>query len=180
MKIKIAFSVFVLGAIVALSMFYLNGSAGAATTGTVSPSVTVNSTLSLTLEDAANVQWGGKAAGTTQTGTIQALIGANTGWNLTVQATAGHSGTNELTDGSHPISTSYFKYTSAAGSPAPPNGTDVTTATPFDGSNQTPVWTDGTAYAGCKVAITYGLQIPVSQPPGTYTATHTYTLTSTP
>ena len=159
-------------------MFYLNGSAGAATTGNVSPSVTVDSTLSLTIENGTNVQWGSKAAGTTQTGTIQAVIGANTGWNLTVQATAGHSGTNELTDGSHPISTSYFKYTSAAGSPAPPNGTDVTTATPFDGSNQTPVWTGGTAYAGCKVAITYNLQIPANQAPGTYTATHTYTLTS--
>ena len=159
-------------------MFYLFGSAGAAATDTVSPSVTVGSTLSLTLEDGSNVEWGSKPAGTTQTGTIQAVIGANTEWNLTVCATAGYSGTNELTDGSHRISASYFKYTSAAGDPAPPNGTGVTTATPFDGSNETPVWTTGTAYGGCKVAITYNLEIPANQSPGAYTATHTYTLTS--
>jgi len=179
-KIKIVLSVFVLGAIVALSMFYLNGSAGAADpTGTVSPSVTVNTTLSLTMEEGTekNVQWGGKAAGTTQTGTIQAVIGANIGWNLTVQATAGFSGTNELTDGNQRIASSHFTYTSAAGIPAPPYGTGVT-ATPFGGSAGTPVWAGGPAYDGCKVAITYRLQIPAIQPPGTYTATHTYTLTS--
>jgi len=178
-KIKIVLSVFVLGAIVALSMFYLNGSARAApVTETVSPRVTVSSTLSLTMEDTANVVWGSKAAGTTQTGTIQAVVTANTGWNLTVQATAGYPGTNELVSGSNRIVSSRFKYTSAAGIPDPLNGTGITTASPFDDSNQTPVWTGGTAYDGCKVAITYSLQIPANQAPGEYTATHTYTLTS--
>jgi hypothetical protein len=177
-KLKILLVVFSLCAMVIVSLFYLFGTAGAATTSAVSPSVTVNSTLSLTLENTNNVQWGTTGAGTTKTGTIQAVIGANTGWNLTVLATAGYSGTNELTNGSQRIASSNFKYTSAAGIPAPPNGTGVTTANPFDGTNETPVWTTGTAYDGCKVAITYNLQIPANQAPGTYTATHTYTLTS--
>ena len=148
---------------------------GAATTGTVSPSVTVTNTISLSIEDGANVQWGSRSAGSHPTGTIQARISANTSWNLTVQATAGYSGTNEITDGNHRIVSTYFKYTSTAGSP-PPAGSGTATATSFSGSSPTDVWTGGPATSDCRVAITYDLQIPASQPPGTYTATHTYTL----
>ena len=156
--------------------FCLSEMTGAATTGTVSPSVTVTNTISLSIEDGANVQWGSRSAGSHPTGTIQAKISANANWNLTVQATAGYPGTNELTDESHKISSSCFKYTSTAGSPAPPNGSGTATTTCFDGSNQTSVWTGGPATSDCRVAITYDLQIPASQPPGDYTATHTYTL----
>jgi len=154
----------------------LSETTGAATTGTVTPSVTVASSMSLSIEDGSNVQWGSQSAGSNTTGTIQVRISANTNWNLTVQATAGYPGTNELTDGNRRISSSCFKYTSAAGSPAPPDGDGVGTARSFDGSNQTEVWTGGTATADCRVAVTYNLQIPVNQPPGAYTATHTYTL----
>ena len=160
----------------ATAAFCLSEITGAATTGTVTPSVTLTNTLSLSIENGANVQWGNQSAGSHPTGTIQAKISANASWNLTVQATAGYPGTNELTDESHKISSSCFKYTSTAGSPAPPNGSGTATTTCFDGSNQTSVWTDGTATADCRVAITYDLQIPENQPPGTYTATHTYTL----
>jgi hypothetical protein len=173
-KLKIGLLILILGAI---ATFFLFGTAEAANTGTVSPSVTVGTTLSLIIENPENVQWGGKSAGTTQTGIIQAQIGANTNWSLTVQATNGYPSTNELTDGNHKISSSYFKYTSAAGSPTPA-GQGTSSATAFDGSNQTSVWTEGTAIADCRVAITYNLQIPAGQSPGTYTATHTYTLAS--
>jgi hypothetical protein len=159
----------------ATAAFCLSEITGAAT-GTVSPSVTVTNTISLNIENDTNVQWTNQSAGSHLTGTIQAKISANASWNLTVQATVGYPGTNELTDESHKISSSCFKYTSTAGSPAPPNGSGTATTTCFDGSNQTSVWTDGTATADCRVAITYDLQIPASQPPGDYTATHTYTL----
>jgi hypothetical protein len=128
--------------------------------------------MSLIIEDESNIQWGSQSAGSHPTGTIQARISANTGWNLTVQATSG-----ELTDGENWISSSRFKYTSAAGNPSPPDGNGVSTPTVFNGNEPTAVWTGGTATADCRVAVSYDLQIPASQPPGTYTATHTYTLT---
>jgi hypothetical protein len=174
MKPRMVLLILILGAIATFSLF---GTVGAANTGTVSPSVTVSSTLSLSLENPENVQWGNQSAGSNPTGTIQARISANTNWSLAVQATNGYPSTNELTDGSHRIASSYFKYTSAAGSPAP-SGQGTSSATAFDGSNQTSVWTAGTAIADCRVAITYDLQIPASQSPGAYTATHTYTLAS--
>ncbi len=86
MKLKILLVVFSLCAMAIVSLFYLFGTAGAATTSTVTPSVTVNSTLSLTLENTNNVQWGTTAAGTTKTGTIQARVSSNTNWTLSVQA----------------------------------------------------------------------------------------------
>jgi len=176
MKFKIGLLIVILSAIATFSLF---GTAGAANTGTVSPSVTVTSTLSLVLENEANVWWGSQSAGSNPTGTIQARISANTNWTLAVQATSGYPSTNELTDGSHRILSSNFKYTSAAGSPAP-SGQGTSSATAFDGSNQTSVWTAGGATTDCRVAITYNLQIPASQSPGAYTATHTYTLASSP
>jgi len=177
MKFKIGLLIVILSAIVTFSLF---GTAGAANTGTVSPSVTVTSTLSLTLEDKTNVQWESKSAGTTQTGTIQAKIGANANWTLTVKRTSDTSITCGLAgaDGSHHIPASYFTYTSAAGSPAPPAGSGVT-ATQFD-TVDTNVWTGGTTTSDCRVAVTYNLQIPASQKPQFYSATHTYTLTSSP
>ncbi len=176
MKIRIVLSVFVLGAMAAFAMFYLNGSAGAATTGTVSPSVTVSSTLSLTLEDTANVVWGSKAAGTTQTGMVQARVGSNTNWTLTVASSTSHG--LEGNDGSHHIASPSFKYTSAAGTPIP-SGNGIATATEFSTSG-TSVWTDGLSISDCQVAITYNLVIAANQYPQSYSATHTYTLTSTP
>jgi len=175
MKPKMLLFILILGAIATFSLF---GTAGAAQdTEQVSPSVTVTSTLSLTLEDTTNVQWEPQSAGSNPTGTIQARISANTGWALTVQATGGWPGTGELTDGNHRIPSSYFKYTSAAGDPTP-SGQGTSSATAFDGSNQTSVWTAGTAIGDCRVAITYDLQIPATQDPGSYTTTHTYTLAS--
>ena len=155
--------------------FCLSGTTGAATTGTVTPSVTVTSSMSLIIEDAGNIQWGSQSAGSHLTGTIQARISANADWNLTVQATSGYPGTNELTDGNHRILSANFKYTSTAGSPAPAGSGAA--ATSFEGSGPTNVWIEGTATSDCRVAVSYDLQIPASQPPGTYTATHTYTLT---
>ena len=175
MKPKMVLLILILGAIATFSLF---GTAGAANTGTVSPSVTVGATLSLTLEDTTNVLWGSQSAGSNPTGMIQARISANTGWTLTVQATGGWSGNGELTDGNHWIPSSYFKYTSAAGDPTPPAGNGVDTPTSFESNNQTNVWTGGTATTDRKVAITYDLQIPASQYPGLYTTTHTYTLAS--
>jgi len=178
MKPKMLLFILILGAIATFSLF---GTAGAANTGTVSPSVTVGTTLSLTLEDTTYVQWGPQSAGSNPTGTIKARIGVNTNWTLTVQAD--HN--LQHTDGNHWLgansatgSCSVFKYTSAAGSPAPPNANGITNAIPFDANNQTDVWTGGTATNECRVAITYDLQIPASQYPGSYSATHTYTLTS--
>jgi len=176
-KIKIVLSVFVLGAIVALSMFYLNGSAGAADTGTVSPSVTVDSTLSLTIENGTNVQWGHKSANDTYNGIIQAKVGANTAWRLMVRRTSdptidcGLKGAN----GDH-IASSNFTFTSDLGSPQP-SGSGVTTPREFLTTN-TEVWTGGGATDQCRVAITYNLVIPASQYAQAYTATHTYTVVS--
>jgi len=159
---------------IVLSMFYLFGTAGAATTGTVTPSVTVSSTLSLTIADSSNVVWGSKAAGTMQTGVIQAAVGSNTDWALTVSSdtTYGLAGL----DGSHHIVGSNLTYTSAAGSPAPTAGSGVTD-TQF-GTAGTDVWTGGAPTGVCGVAITYNLTIPANQYPQPYSATHTYTLTS--
>jgi hypothetical protein len=175
-KIRIVFSVFVLGAIVALSMFYLNGSAGAATTGTVSPSVTVSSTLSLALEDGTNVEWGSKPAGTTQTGIVQARVTSNTNWTLYVKRTSDTGITCGLAgeDGTHHTASSSFTYTSTSGSPAPPAGSGVG-ATQFN-TTDTDVWTGGAATGDCKVAVTYSLVIPGDQYPQVYSATHTYTV----
>jgi len=174
-KTRILLGVFVLGAMVALSMFYLLGSAGAANTATVSPSVTVSSTLSLTLQDATNVQWGTQFAGTTQSGTIQAKIGSNTDWALMVASDTiyGLAGA----DGSHNIASSNLEYTSAAGSPAPTTGSGVTDLQ--FGTSGTDVWTGGTPTGDSGVAVTYNLAIPGNQYPQLYSATHTYTLTAT-
>lgn len=174
-KRRILLGVFVLGAVLTLSMFYLLGSAGAATTDTVSPSVTVSSTLSLTLQDATNVQWGTQFAGTTQSGTIQAKVVSNTDWVLTVAADtiSGLAGA----DGSHNIASSNLKYTSAAGSPVPTTGDGVTDLQ--FGTSGTDVWTGGTPTGDSGVAVTYNLTIPGNQYPQLYSAIHTYTLTST-
>ena len=173
MKIKIVLSVFVLGAIAALSMFYLNGSARAATQGTVSPSVTVNSTLSLTLEDTGNVVWGGRNPGTSFNGTIQAKIAANSNWRLMVTSSTNNG--LEGADGNNHISN--LAFTSTAGDPSPnPDGSGVTGESFKDTS--TNVWTGGTASGDCRVAIKYALTIPANQYAQAYTATHTYTLTS--
>jgi uncharacterized protein affecting Mg2+/Co2+ transport len=156
--------------------FCLSEITGAATTGTVSPSVTVSNTLSLTLEGTTNVQWESKSAGTTQTGTIQAKVGANTNWTLTVKRSSDTSVANcglMGSDGNNFIPSSNFRYTSAAGSPAPA-GSGVST-TQFDTSD-TNVWTEGIAIGECQVAVTYNLQIPANQKPQAYSATHTYTL----
>ena len=178
MKIKIVLSVFVLGAIVALSMFYLFGTAEAATVAPpVKPSVTITSTLSLAMEDTANVVWGDKAAGTTPiTGTIQARVSSNTNWMLTVASSTSHG--LEGNDGSHHIASPSFKYTSAAGTPTP-SGNGIAAATEFSTSG-TNVWTDGLSISDCRVAIAYNLVIAASQYPQGYSATHPYTLTSTP
>jgi len=175
-KRRILLGVFVLGAMVALSMFYLLGSAGAQTTGTVSPSVTVGSTLSVTLENVANVQWGAKPAGTTQTGTIQAKVVSNANWTLYVKRTSDIAIACGLAgeDGTHHIGKSAFTYTSAAGTPAPGGGPGVT-ATEFDITN-TDVWTGGTPTTDCRVAVNYSLVIPGDQLPQGYSATHTYTV----
>jgi hypothetical protein len=175
-KRRILLRVFVLGAMVALSMFFLLGTAGAANTGTVTPSVEVDSTLSLSLSG--TVSWADKLPGDPCSGTVNAAVVANTPWVLAVQATDGYPGTNELTDETHRIVSSYFKYSSAASTTSPPNGTGVG-LTQFDGSNATSVWSGGTPTAGATVDVSYNLTIPPMQPPGTYTATHTYTLTST-
>ncbi len=176
MKLRMALVTLALGATIVLSLFYLFGSAGAATTGTVSPSVTVSSTLSLMLEDGANVQWGSKGAGTTQTGTIQARVGSNTNWTLYVKRSSDTAITCGLAgeDGTHHVSSSCFTYASASGSPAPPAGTGVG-ATQFD-TTDTNVWTVGTATGDCRVAVTYSLVIPADQLPQGYSATHTYTV----
>lgn len=175
MKFKIMLlSLFVLGLIMTLYLFEMAGAVGV--TQTVSPTVTVSNTLSLTMEDTNNVNWGSHAAGTNVNGTIQARISANENWKLVVQATAGYPSTNELTDGNHKIPSSRLTYTSAAGDPVPQSGSGMASATPFDGSNQSNVWTGGLATTNCSVAITYNLQIPADQYPGTYNATHTYTL----
>lgn len=165
---------------VAVFSFYFYGTAGAATeTETVSPSVIVSSSLSLTLEDATNVQWGNQSAGSSLNGTMQATISSNTGWTLTVKRSSDTSVANcglMGDDGNNYIHSSNFTYTSVAGSPAPPGGSGVTT-TQFDTSD-TNVWTEGAVTGECRVAITYDLQIPSNQEPQAYTATHTYTLAS--
>jgi hypothetical protein len=171
MKLKIGLLIFLFGAIATLSLF---GTVGAANTGTVSPSVTVGTTLSLIMENPGNVQWESKSAGTIQTGIIQAKIGANANWTLTVSSDTTYGLAGQ--DGNHNIPASSFTYTSAAGSPAPPAGSGVT-ATQFSTSD-TNVWTGGTSIGDCRVAVTYDLQIPVSQYPQAYSATHTYTLAS--
>jgi hypothetical protein len=175
MKIRIVFSAFVLGVIVALSMFYLNGSAGAAT-GTVTPSLTVEDTLSLTLEGDTNVEWETKPAGTTQTGIVQARVSSNTNWTLYVKRTSDTAITCGLAgeDGTHHIANSRFTHTSTSGSPAPPAGGGVS-ATQFN-TTDTDVWTGGPATGDCKVAVTYSLVIPGDQYPQGYSATHTYTV----
>jgi hypothetical protein len=175
MKPKMGLLILILGVIATFSLF---GTAGAANTGTVSPSVTVSSTLSLILENETNVQWGSQSAGSNPTGTIQARISTNTNWTLTVKRTSDTSITCGLagTDGSNHIPTSYFTYTSTEGSPAPPAGSGVT-ATPFETAD-TNVWIGGTSIGDCRVAITYNLQIPANQKPQFYSATHTYTLAS--
>jgi hypothetical protein len=169
MKPKMLLIILILGAIATFSWF---GTAGAANTGTVSPSVTVGTTLSLIMENPENVQWGSKSAGTTQTGTIQAKVGANASWTLTVSSSTTYGLAGQ--DGNHNIPASSFTYTSAAGSPAPPAGSGVT-ATQFSTSD-TNVWTGGTSIGECRVAVAYNLQIPASQYPQEYSATHTYTL----
>lgn len=176
MKLKILLVVFSLCAMALVSLFYLFGTAGAATTSTVSPSVTVNSTLSLTLEDTNNVQWGTTAAGTTKTGTIQARVSSNTNWTLYVKRTSDTGITCGLAgeDATHHIASSSFTYTSTSGSPAPPAGSGVG-ATQFN-TTDTDVWTGGTATGDCKVAVTYSLVIPGNQYPQGYSATHTYTV----
>lgn len=177
MKIGILLLMVIL-ALVVMAGLTMSGRAGTVT-DTVSPTVTVSTTVSLAMEDVSNVEWDTPhGAGSSLSGTIQARIGANTTWTLTVQPTSGHTTTNNLTDGSHSIPSSCFTYTSAAGSPAPSGGSGISSAIPFDGANQTNVWTGGTTTADCGVAITYNLQIPANQAPGTYTATHTYTVTS--
>jgi hypothetical protein len=176
-KVRIVLGLFVLGAMVALSMFYLFGSAGAATTGTVTPSVTVESTLSLTLENGTNVQWGSQTAGTTHTGTIQAFVVANTGWKLTVRRTS-DVGTDyglKGADLTNHIPSSNFTFTSVQGSPAP-SGSGVTSPTEFPHASNADVWTNGTAALSSRVAVTYSLSIPANQYPQGYSATHTYTL----
>jgi len=177
MKLKMVLLILVLAAIATFSLF---GTAGAANTGTVSPSVTVGTTLSLTLEGTTNVQWGAQSAGSNPTGTIQARISANTNWTLTVRRTSDTGVANcglMGADGNNFIPTSYFTYTSAAGSPTP-SGSGVT-PTQFSTSD-TNVWTGGTSIGDCRVAVAYNLQIPSSQKPQLYSATHTYTLTSSP
>ena len=176
MRLKIGLLVLILGAIATFSLF---GTAGAANTGQVSPSVTVTSTLSLTMEDTTNVQWGPQGAGSNPTGTIQVRIRANTNWTLTVRRTSDTGVANcglMGDDGSNYIPSSKFTYTSAAGSPVPPAGSGVT-ATQFNTSD-TNVWTGGTATSDCRVAVNYDLQIPAMQKPQLYSATHTYTLAS--
>ena len=177
MKPKMVLLILILGAIATFSLF---GTAGAAqVTGTVSPSVTVGATLSLIIENPENVLWGSQSAGSNPTGTIQARISANTGWTLTVKRTSdtGISNCGLMgDDGSNSIPSSKLTYTSAAGSPVPPAGSGVT-ATQFSTSD-TDVWTGGTITGDCRVAVTYDLQIPASQKPQLYSATHTYTLTS--
>jgi hypothetical protein len=175
MKLKIGLLILILGAIATFSLF---GTAGAANTGTVSPSVTVGTTLSLIIENPQNVQWEPQSAGSNPTGTIQVRISANANWTLTVKRTSDTSVANcglMGADGSNFIPASYFTYTSAAGSPTP-SGSGVT-ATQFSTSD-TNVWTEGTAIGDCRVAVTYNLQIPASQKPQLYSATHTYTLAS--
>lgn len=176
MKLRIFLVTLALGATIVLSLFYLFGSAGAATTGTVSPSVTVSSTLSVTLEDGANVQWGSTPAGTTRTDTIQARVTSNTNWTLYVKRSSDTAITCGLAgeDGTHHLSSSCFTYASAAGSPAPPSGSGET-ATQFDIAD-TNVWTGGTATGDCRVAVTYSLVVPSDQWPQGYSATHTYTV----
>ncbi len=176
MKIGILLLMVIL-ALVVMAGLTISGRAGTVT-DTVSPTVTVSTTMSLAIEDVSNVQWGSQGAGSSLSGIIQARIGANTTWTLTVQPTSGYSGTNELTDETHRIVSSCFTYTSTAGSPAPPGGSGISSALAFDGGNQTDVWTGGTTTADCRVAITYNLQIPANQAPGEYTTTHTYTVTS--
>lgn len=171
MKLKVGLLILILVAIATFSLF---GTAGAANTGTVSPSVTVTSTLSLTLEDTTNVQWGTQSAGSNQTGTVQARISANANWALTVSSSTTYGLAGQ--DGNHNIPASSFTYTSATGTPAPPAGSGVG-ATQFSDSS-TDVWTGGTATNDCRVAVAYNLQIPASQYPQGYSATHTYTLAS--
>lgn len=165
---------------VAAFSFYFFGTAGAAVeTEAVSPSVTVNSSLSLIIENPENVQWESQSAGGDPLeGTIKAKVSANTSWMLTVERTSDTSISCGLAgeDGNHNIHSSNFTYTSAAGIPAP-SGNGVTTATEF-GTADTNVWTEGAATGECRVAITYNLQIPSNQEPQPYTATHTYTLAS--
>jgi len=176
MKLKIGLLILILGAIATFSLF---GTAGAANTGEVSPSVTVSTTLSLTLEDTTNVEWGSQSAGSNPTETIQARVSANTNWTLTVRRTSDTGVANcglMGDDGSNYIHSTNFTYTSAAGSPAPPAGSGVT-ATQFNTSD-TNVWTGGTATGDCRVAVDYNLQIPAMQKPQPYSATHTYTLAS--
>ncbi|MCX6000892.1 MAG: hypothetical protein NTU41_15285 [Chloroflexi bacterium] len=176
-RIVLLATLFVLAALAVCCCYLapLGGTAEAASP--VSPSVTVGPGVTLALEDASNVQWvSGGAPGSSLNGTLQARVSSNVGWSLTVQATSGHTSTNELTDESHRIASACFTYTSTAGTPAPPTGDGVSNPKEFDGGNQTNVWTGGTATADCRVAVTYNLQIPKSQPPGTYTATHTYTV----
>lgn len=181
MKLRILslMSVPVLVTVAAFS-FYFFGTAGAAVeTEAVSPSVTVNSSLSITLEDATNVQWGSQSTGSSPDGAIQAKISANTGWTLTVKRSSDTSVANcglMGDDENNYIHSSNFTYTSVAGSPAPPGGSGVTT-TQFTTSD-TNVWTGGTVTGECRVAITYNLQIPSNQKPQAYTAIHTYTLAS--
>ena len=179
MKLKIFLLLLVLGAIAAFILF---GTAEAATsTATVTPSVTVSETLSLAIENEKNVQWGPKPAGSHLTGTIKAQISANTNWTLTVARTSDTYVDCGLlgADGNNHIPTSCFTYTSVAGNPIPSGGKGIAKATQFD-TTGTYVWTGGIAISECRVAITYTLKIPANQPPGEYSATHTYTLTSPP
>lgn len=176
MKLRIILVSLALAATIVLSLVYLFGSAGAATTGTVSPSVSVTSTLSVALENGTDVLWGSKPAGTTQTGTIQARVSSNTNWTLYVKRSSDAAITCGLAgeDGTHHIGSSSLTYTTASGTPAPPAGSGVT-ATQFD-TTDTNVWTSGTATGDCRVAVTYTLVIPGDQWPQGYSATHTYTV----
>ncbi|RLC93253.1 MAG: hypothetical protein DRI39_06260 [Chloroflexi bacterium] len=147
-----------------------------AATGTVTPTVVVSSTASLSIDDGGTLQWGSVGAGSSVTGTVTASISSNTDWTLWVQATSGYAGTNELASDNHRIPASCFTFTSVAGTPAPPGGNGVADPTPFDGDNAIAVWSGGTATSGCGVKVVYQLEVPAVQQPGTYTATHTYTL----
>ena len=115
MKLRMPLVMLALCTTVVLSLFYLFETAGAATTGTVTPSVTVSSTLSLTIEDGANVQWGSKAAGTTQTGTIQARVGSNTNWTLTVASDTTYGLAGQ--DGNNHVASARLTYSTAARHP---------------------------------------------------------------
>jgi len=152
----------------------------AATTGYSYPSVTVAASGSLTVTPV-GMSYGTRQAGETiayNEGSghlVELTIKTNTNtWDVNV------SKDQDLTSGTYTIPSSNFTYDSVyvSGNPNNPNvysGLEFGTA--GSPSNVTDSPAGGAKAQNLRVDVRYNLTIPEYQDPGTYQATHTYTLT---